>query len=63
MALYQQSEDLIRLGAYTAGTNAKLDAAVQIRERLTRFLQQRPDEAAELEETRTALAELASRLP
>ena len=40
LALFQQSEDLIRLGAYVAGTDAKLDASVKLHDQLMKFLQQ-----------------------
>ena len=40
LAEYRQSEDLVRLGAYVAGSNPKLDAAIRSREELLRFLRQ-----------------------
>src|SRR5262249_12835306 len=40
LAAYHQSEDLINLGAYAAGTNASLDHAVQLRPHLLDFLRQ-----------------------
>ena len=37
LADYHRSEDLINLGAYTAGTNPKLDAAIQLRPQSARL--------------------------
>ena len=62
LALFQQSEDLIRLGAYVAGTDAKLDASVKLHDQLMKFLEQRPEEAASIESTLHGLSELAAAL-
>ncbi len=43
LATFRQSEDLINLGAYAAGANSQLDAAIQLRPRLMDFLKQPPD--------------------
>ena len=40
MATYEESKDLIELGAYTAGTNPALDAAVRMQPEITAFLRQ-----------------------
>jgi flagellum-specific ATP synthase len=40
MSAYQQSEDLISIGAYQAGSNPTVDLAIQLRERINAFLQQ-----------------------
>ena len=40
MAAYQATEDLINLGAYTAGSNPKVDAAIQQRDHVLDFLRQ-----------------------
>ncbi|MEO7862428.1 MAG: flagellum-specific ATP synthase FliI, partial [Nitrospirales bacterium] len=39
-ARYQQSEDLILLGAYKAGTNGDLDKAVRAQDGINAFLRQ-----------------------
>ncbi len=39
-ARYQQSEDLIMLGAYKAGTNRDLDKAVKAQDGINAFLRQ-----------------------
>jgi len=60
MAAYQSSEDIISLGAYVAGNNAKLDASIRARERILKFLRQRPDETNALPATVSALDEIAN---
>jgi flagellum-specific ATP synthase len=40
LAAYRQSEDLINLGAYVAGSNGSLDSAIQLRPQLLNFLRQ-----------------------
>jgi flagellar biosynthesis/type III secretory pathway ATPase len=40
MANYEESKDLIELGAYTPGANAALDAAVRMRPEIAAFLKQ-----------------------
>jgi len=62
LAVYQNSEDLIRLGAYVAGSDVRLDASVRLHDRLVTFLQQRQDEPAPMEATLKAMSELASAL-
>jgi flagellar biosynthesis/type III secretory pathway ATPase len=62
LASYQQSEDLISLGAYVSGANPKLDASIRCRERMLNFLRQRPDEATPLAATLGALNEIAAAL-
>lgn len=59
MAAYQRSEDLIRLGAYAAGSSSELDRAIELHPKLLAFLRQRPDEKAPIEETIRRLRELA----
>jgi FliI/YscN family ATPase len=62
MASYQQSEDLISLGAYISGTNAKLDASIRARERIIGFLRQRPDESNPMQATVNSMTEIAAAL-
>jgi flagellum-specific ATP synthase len=40
MATYQQSEDLMAIGAYVAGSNPKLDEAVRLKDTIDGFLKQ-----------------------
>jgi flagellar biosynthesis/type III secretory pathway ATPase len=51
LAVYQQSEDLINLGAYAAGSNQGLDTAVRLRPQLMQFLRQPADVAEPIEKT------------
>ena len=39
-SIYQQNQDLIQVGAYEAGTNPELDAAIRLRPVMEQFLQQ-----------------------
>lgn len=60
LANYQQSEDLINLGAYAAGSNARLDSAIRLRPNLMQFLRQPHDVSASIEDTLKQLYALAS---
>jgi FliI/YscN family ATPase len=62
LAAYQQSEDLISLGAYVSGSNAKLDASIRARDRMLQFLRQDADEKSELAQTLGGLKEIAGAL-
>ena len=62
LAVYQQSEDLIQLGAYVAGTNPALDASIRVRTRLLEFLRQDAHLCAPREQTLTQLSDLAASL-
>jgi flagellum-specific ATP synthase len=59
MATYHRTEDLIQLGAYVAGANPKVDAAVRARQSMEDFLKQAPDAKVPLPETLLRLADLA----
>ncbi len=48
MATYSDMEELIRLGAYRAGSSAQVDEAIRLHEPLEAFLSQRKDEATSL---------------
>ena len=51
LADYTRSEDLINLGAYTAGSNPRLDAAIQLRPQLIDFLRQDAHEVSSFDDT------------
>ena len=51
LASYRRSEDLINLGAYIAGSNPQLDAAIRARPQLTEFLQQDAEMRADWPDT------------
>lgn len=59
LASYRQSEDLIHLGAYAAGSDADLDAAIRVRPKLLDFLKQPPDVNEKLDATLEGMAALA----
>ena len=63
LAIYRQSEDLINLGAYVAGSNPKLDAAIRSRIEIARFLRQGPAETSPLDETIRQMGVLAQMVP
>ena len=58
MAIYQDIEDLVNIGAYVPGTNGEFDLAVQSRPRIMQFLQQEPTNPATLEQSKKQLMEL-----
>jgi flagellum-specific ATP synthase len=61
MAMYEASRDLIDMGGYQPGANATLDAAVEARDAILEFLNQRPDEHSDRAATWAKLADLAFR--
>lgn len=60
MALLDNAADLIRVGAYAAGSNPQLDAAIAIEQEVHRFLRQKPHETSDMEATAKRLTQLAS---
>jgi flagellum-specific ATP synthase len=48
MATYADMEELIRLGAYRAGSSPEVDEAIRLHEPLESFLRQAKDEVASL---------------
>lgn len=59
MKIFDNSADLIRIGAYKAGSDAELDDAISMRPGIRSFLQQKPEEIARLQETTKKLHDLA----
>ena len=55
--LYQQNQDLIQVGAYSAGTNRDIDRAIELRDLMEGFLRQPMNERASLEESFAGLVE------
>jgi flagellum-specific ATP synthase len=49
MATYADMEELIRLGAYRAGTNAEVDEAIRLHKSLEQFLGQDKEESSTLD--------------
>lgn len=61
LALLGEKEDLVRIGAYSKGTDSHLDRALSLKPHLDSFLRQSADENAGFEETVRVLIELAGR--
>jgi FliI/YscN family ATPase len=59
---YSRSEDLINLGAYAAGSNPRLDAAIQARPRLLDFLRQDAHATSPFDETISHMQQIAAEL-
>lgn len=57
LAVYQEAEDLINVGAYVAGSNPAIDRARSLIDPLRAFLRQGVDEVFTLAETRQLLAQ------
>jgi FliI/YscN family ATPase len=58
IAVYEQKRDLVALGAYVAGSDKKLDAALQRIDRIEAFLCQDARTASDFEQTLAALEPL-----
>ena len=57
-SIYQQNEDLIKVGAYKAGTNAELDESIRLRNAMVDFLQQELDVSMDLSECLTEMKKI-----
>jgi flagellum-specific ATP synthase len=62
MAIWQDIEDLVNIGAYAAGTNAEYDLAIAAGPWIAGFLQQKITEASSLEDARKRLFDLVERI-
>ncbi len=58
MASYQRNRDLINVGAYRAGSDAQIDLAIAMHERIEKFLQQGMQERAGIEQSLRELSAL-----
>ncbi len=58
LALYQNSADLIQLGAHVQGANPKLDLSIRVRPRIQDFLKQSADAHCSLDETQSPTARI-----
>lgn len=63
LATYERSRDLVTIGAYQAGTDARLDDAIARLPAIEAFLRQRPSEAQPLDETVAALLAVTGATP
>ncbi len=62
LAVWNDIEDLVNVGAYAAGTNPEFDLAVQTKPQIDAFLRQGIDECAPLEVTKERLLAIAERI-
>jgi len=51
LATYEEAEDLINIGAYVKGSNAKIDAAIEIYDDIIAFLQQNSEDESNYDTT------------
>jgi len=50
LAVYKQAEDIINIGAYVKGSNARIDQAISVHDRIISFLRQKTTEASNYSE-------------
>ena len=62
LSVYARSEDLVRIGAYKAGSDPDLDRALQHRPAIRAFLTQRMDETVDLDGVTAKLSQLCAEL-
>jgi flagellum-specific ATP synthase len=55
MALYAQVEDLINIGAYAKGSNARVDQAVAVHDKIKTFLRQKIEDSGDYQSTLAAM--------
>jgi flagellum-specific ATP synthase len=60
MSAYREAQDLIQVGAYAAGSDARVDVAVAAHPHIDAFLKQRVNESSTFEEAHKRLAMLAA---
>ena len=58
LSLYRKNEDMINLGAYASGANGKIDAAIQVHDRVMDFLRQKHTERVSVNEAFAQLKEM-----
>ena len=63
MGVYNDSKDLIDIGAYKKGSNAVIDYAVSLHVPIEVFLKQRVEEYSSFEETESRLHGLFEEVP
>jgi flagellum-specific ATP synthase len=59
MATYKKSEDLINIGAYKRGSNARIDASIDRADAINGFLRQRAEDPSQFPLTQQQLIQLA----
>ena len=58
LAIYRKAEDLINIGAYVAGSNPKIDYAIEMVEKINFYLRQDIDETTDFNASISQLAQL-----
>ena len=61
LAAYEENEDLINIGAYRAGSNPLVDAAIALHDELDTVLRQEIGHASTMPQTQEAILQLANR--
>lgn len=61
LSQYEESADLIRIGAYQRGTSPALDCAIDMLPAIETFLRQQIDERTSFDKTLSAMAQIANR--
>jgi FliI/YscN family ATPase len=61
LAVYREHEDMISIGAYRAGSNPEVDAAIAVRPEIDQFLRQRIEQGFPFATTEREVLELGSR--
>ena len=61
LAVLQENEDLLSIGAYRQGTNREIDVAVAMKDEINGLLRQQVDEHSSLADVRTAVMQLAQK--
>ena len=51
LSMYRENKDLIDVGMYNAGSNPKLDNAIELMPQINSFLQQRTSDSVSMETT------------
>jgi flagellum-specific ATP synthase len=60
LATHAEAEDLIRIGAYVAGTSPQVDRAIELKPRILAFLRQGINEHTDYGQTKAMLQQIAS---
>jgi flagellum-specific ATP synthase len=62
LAAYRSHADVIAIGAYRAGSNPALDAAIRARAAIDRYLRQEPQERADRADSQTRLLQMVDQI-
>ena len=58
LAMYRENKDLIDVGMYQAGSNPKLDIAIELMPQINAFLQQKVSDTVSMETTIKTLKDM-----